>query len=163
MGGEKMKKKVGDRVYLQKYDVGFITHELSSVPACIMDQVFEKNSVFVSNGFEDAVKFSHAFTGEAADWIMAQDWLVNFDDYANMTEAQIREIWNREHEKFEKDVNAFNSRDAEYKESHFAKVSEGFDKRGHRLRSLSLIRLYKSGEKYFEVPGVKKKHHFFKS
>ncbi len=158
-----MKKRVDNKVYLQKYDIGFITHELSSVPASIVAELFNKSSVFISNGFEDAVQFCHSFTGEAADWIMAQEWLINFDDYLDMTDAQIRAIWTKEHEQYQKDINEFNAKDDDYKEKHFQKVSEGFDKRGHRLRSLSLMRLYKSGERHFDVPGVKKKRRFFKN
>ena len=157
-----MKKKVGDKVYLQKYDIGFITHELDEVPACIIDDLFGDRSVFYSAGPEDAVNFDHAFTGEAAYWIMAQKWLVDFDDHAKSTEKQVRELLDKEREQYDKDIAEFNAKDDDYKEKNFPTARVEFDKRGHYLKSLSLMSLYLGGQKQFYVPGVKKKRHLFK-
>lgn len=152
-----MKKKLNDKVYLQKYDIAFITHFLRKFPASIVGDLFDSAEIFVMNGEDDSIRFSHHFSGEAAEWIMAQPWIIDFDEFYVKKVSDIKKIWSLEHVACQEYAENFNSQNPTFQAEHYEDVKEELDKRAHRLRSLSLMRLYLNGEVKLSVPGIKRK------
>jgi hypothetical protein len=147
-----MKKKVADKVYVQKYDIGFILNELNAVPASIMTSVFDGTSgMFMSVGMEDALSFQ-CFSGEAADWLMEQDWIIDYDTYYKSTEQQLEDAFNQIQQNFTEQADAFNAKDEKYRAKHYREIMEVKSKAEHQLSSLSIIHQLIQGEIAFSIP-----------
>ncbi|MBO7718164.1 hypothetical protein J6S37_01565 [Candidatus Saccharibacteria bacterium] len=86
-----MKLKVGEKVYLQIYEILYIADGLNSaVPL----QYFFRAGDFVPylrlrNNFDFVCLFKKPENGE---WIMKQDWLVDYDEYAEKPTYEIKAI-----------------------------------------------------------------------
>ena len=88
-----MKVKVGENVYLSKYEVAHIMHDLNSFPATIIGEVFGngKSSFFFISGPTDAFRFESVFKNPASvKWLMGQDWIVDYDEYSEMPLPSLR-------------------------------------------------------------------------
>ena len=144
-----MKVKVGERVYLQKYEVAHIMHDLNSIPATVMDEVFgdSEGGFFFMNGPTDAFRFESVFKNPASvKWLMEQDWIVDYDEYAEMPLAELEAFQERLKAERSADIDEFNTKDEAYGEAHFDEESDRFDKLGHKIVSLGYLIKFRKGE-----------------
>ena len=152
-----MKLKIGDKVYLQKYEVAHIIHELNGFPGGILDETFggdEGNSFFFMNGPTDGFRFECVYKEhENVKWIMEQDWIVDYDEYAEMSLAELRTLQKRLKAERSADIDEFNAKDEVYRETHFDEQSDKFDKLGHKIASLGDLIRFRKGEIKFGFPG----------
>ncbi|MDO5480744.1 MAG: hypothetical protein Q4F60_00125 [Candidatus Saccharibacteria bacterium] len=89
-----MKLKIGEKVYLQVYDLIFIACELGGCPTSIVREAFSYDDSEVLLALEDEAEklfwFKYCFREpENVEWLMAQDWIVSYNKYA---EASISEL-----------------------------------------------------------------------
>ena len=144
-----MKLKIGDSVYLQKYEVAHIMHKLNGFPSGILDETFcgDEDSLFFMNGLTDGFRFEYIYKEpENVRWLMKQDWIVDYDEYAEMPLAELEAL--QEHLKAEHsaDIDEFNTKDEAYREAHFDEESDRFDKLGHKIVSLGYLIKFRKGE-----------------
>ncbi len=148
-----MKIKIGKKVYLQKYEVAFIMHELESFPASIFDEVMKGNKFFSVNGPDDALKFGCVFTkNESVEWLMEQDWIVDYDRYAETPIPELQAIIELLMGEHNAEVEKFNSRSEKYRISHYNKANEDFGKKAHKIMSLRDMVAARKGDVTFTFP-----------
>lgn len=88
-----MKLRIGDAIYLQKYDVAFLVHELGTFPGSIINEVFSCGTMFFMNGGTDSFKFSYKFEEpENIEWLMAQDYIPDFEILNGQTISELKKI-----------------------------------------------------------------------
>ena len=144
-----MKLKIGDRVYLQKYEVAHILHKLNGFPGGILDETFsdDEDSLFFMNGLTDGFRFECIYKEpENVRWLMKQDWIVDYDEYAEMPLAELEAFQERLKAERSADIDEFNTKDEAYGEAHFDEESDRFDKLGHKIVSLGYLIKFRKGE-----------------
>lgn len=150
-----MKLKIGDKVYLQKYEVAHIMHELNGFPGSILDETFggDEDSFFFINGPTDGFRFECVYKEhENVKWLMEQDWIVDYDEYAEMPLAELRAFQERLKAERSADIDEFNAKDEAYRETHFDEQSDKFDKLKHKIASLGDLIRFRKGEIIFGFP-----------
>ena len=150
-----MKVKVGENVYLQKYEVAHIMHDLNSVPATVMDEVFgdDESSFFFMNGPTDAFRFESVFKNPASvKWLMEQDWIVDYDKYSEMPLPELEVLVERLKAEHDAGIDEFNAKDEAYREKHFEEVSDKFHKASHKISSLDDLISARKGKVTFVFP-----------
>ena len=134
-----MKVKVGKKVYLQKYDVAYILHDLNSIPATVMNEVSGdgEDGFFFMNDPTDAFRFEFIFENPASvKWLMEQDWIVDYDEYAGMPLAELESLCERLKVEHSESIDGFNAKDEAYRKMHFDTQKDNLNKLGHKIVSL---------------------------
>lgn len=151
-----MKLKVGECVYLQKYEIAHITHDLNSFPAGIFDELFSGDGeprIFFMNGREDGFRFDCIFKNpQTVKWLMDQDWIVDYDEYAEMPVSKLEALIKRLDTERSIKINEFNAKNEGYRKEHYAKASEEFNQSGHKIFSLECILRAHKGKVKFTFP-----------
>ncbi len=147
-----MKLKIGDKVYLQKYEVAYIWHELWCVPGGIFEETFT-DDVFIMNGPSDGLKFECVYRKpENIKWLMAQDWLIDYEEYAKMSLEELKAVHERLVVKYHADINNFNTKSRSYRETHFAEKNEELKILEHKITSIGGMIGHCKGELRFGFP-----------
>lgn len=80
-----MKIKIGDKVYIQRYDLQFLFCSEAATNG-IISEYFQKNDVFE---YEDTISpfdFNFFFAKkENVEWIMGQAWILDYGEYKDKT------------------------------------------------------------------------------
>ena len=148
-----MKIKVGRKVYLQNYEVSYIMHDIISYPESIAEEVLnDRDDVFV-NGPVEALRFGSVFAKpENVKWLMRQDWLVDYEEYAGVPLSGLEDLYENLRAKCVAGIEEFNARDEIYRDLYYDKENDKFSKLAHRVSSIwTLISAYK-GETTFILP-----------
>ena len=151
-----MKLKINDAVYLQKYDIAFIMHDLNSMPESFLQETFTNNEdgfFFIMSGPDDGLYFKNFYKQpESIKWIMEQDWIVDFEKFVKKPLDELESL--HEHLRLERDksIDEFNAKDEEYRGAHFAEESMRFDRLRHKNSSLKALIDYLKGEVKFGFP-----------
>lgn len=148
-----MKLKIGDKVYLQKYEVAYIDHELELVPASIFEEMFHLDDgssygYFSINGADDGHRFAVCFKKpESVKWLMEQDWIVDYSYYEQMSAPVVLSIcWKLETELHER-ADALKGKPEEYQ-----KAREELSKLDHQIWSLHIMADHLNGKLDFQFP-----------
>ena len=108
-----MKIKIGDTIYLQKYDVAYILDNLNNFPTSLLQDIFdnnEKNFFFISN-FNDSLRFDYIFKEPAnTKWIMEQNWFINYDTYIKRTIIELKNQASCLRDVYADGINEFNAK-----------------------------------------------------
>ena len=150
-----MKIKIGDKVYLQKYEVAFIMHNLNDFPDSIFRETFGEvnGKLFFMSGSVDCFQFKQVYKKpENVEWLMAQDWIVDYDEYSKMSLAELKTLYKRLRKKRSADIREFNAKDKDYRKAHFDEEDDKFNKLGHKIDSLEGIIDYRKGKVKFIFP-----------
>ena len=76
-----MKKVIGNKIALQRYDVRYLLHELAGVPKDVLDEIIVSKMIFMVSPLED-YGFCCVFERpESVEWLMEQEYIVDFDEY----------------------------------------------------------------------------------
>lgn len=156
-----MKKTVGNKVFLQKFDVAFIMRELHTIPIYFLEATFDTGGYFIMSGGPDSFEFDSEFSGDAAKWITEQDWLIDFDEYRKMSKNEILELQRAEQARLGQDIDIFYTHDDHYQSEHYDEENDRFLKQRHKLQSMGVMIQFLDKEVKFAVPGAKRKHRFF--
>lgn len=150
-----MKLKIGDKVYLQKYEVAHLMHNLNSFPGSVLDEIFSdgEGSFFFMVGPADGFRFESVFKNPASvEWLMKQEWIVDYDEYAEMPLAELEALQERLKTERSANIDEFNTKDEAYREAHFDEESDRLDKFGHKIVSLGYLIKYRKGEVEYVFP-----------
>lgn len=149
-----MKIKIGDKVYLQKYEVYHLLHDLNGFPSSILNETFgNEDRSFFMNGPTDGFWFECVYKKpENVRWLMKQDWIVDYDEYAEMSIAELEALQERLKAEGLAGVNEFNARDEAYRKAHIDEENDKFSKLGHKIASLWNLIVFLKGEVKFVFP-----------
>jgi hypothetical protein len=150
-----MKLKIGGKVYLQKYEVANILHELNSFPAGIMQETFGDGDkgFFFMNGPADGFRFECVYEEpKNVEWLMEQDWIIDYDEYAEMPLDELKALYERIKAEYSTRIDEFNAKDWNYKEVHFEEESDKIEKLWHKITSLGDLIEFREGNVEFVFP-----------
>lgn len=149
-----MKIKIGDKVYLQKYDVAHILHELSEFPGSVLDESFNGgDEMFFMSGPTDGYRFECLFEKpESVEWLTEQDWIVDYDEYAKMPVAELEELLERLEAELSSSIKEFNDKDESYRRRHYEEASDKFSKAQYKNSSLNDLIMFRKGKAKFTFP-----------
>jgi hypothetical protein len=89
---------------------------------------------------------------DSIEWIMAQEWLVDFDEYASMSADEIKAIYDKLVMERAKKIDDFNRRSDFYRTNHIGEARRRFDLLSHRIRSLEDMYKYRKSELQLVLP-----------
>lgn len=154
-GGGKMKLKIGEKVYLQKYEVAFMMHELNYIHSSVYDELFAQQGFFSISGTNDSYDFACSFEDpESVEWLMTQDWIVDYEKYAKLSVSELISVIENIGKEYSNSLAKFDNEDEEYKESHLSEAREEFKKYDHMLGSLADLLSAKNGKLKFKFPNT---------
>lgn len=142
-----MKVIVGDKAYLQKYDLVVMINEFSAVPGCIMVEAFSRACVISTNGGDDAVSFGFCFDmPETVQFLKECDWILDFPEYSQKSFEELKALHDKCEANLDREVDNFNGSDVKYRKEHFDECSEKFDHMKLKLISLDMLMDCKNGK-----------------
>ena len=150
-----MKIRIGEKVYLQKYEVAHILHSLNGFPATVIDEVFGdgESNFFFMNSPADGFRFESVFKNPASvKWLMEQDWIVDYDEYSEMPLPELEALVERLKAEHAAGIDEFNAKDETYREKHFEEASDKFHNDSHKISSLDDLISARKGEVTFVFP-----------
>ena len=148
-----MKLKVGEKVYLQNYDIAFIVYELDSLPIEISNELFSKNDIFHTSGRNNNLRFEYSFEDpEAIEWLMSRDWIIDFDEYIDKSLSELESLLDQLCSEHSAKTGEFNTKSVEYRKEHYDEETDEYNKREHRIDSLHLLINFRKGEIGFVFP-----------
>lgn len=150
-----MKLKIGDKVYLQKYEIAYIVHNPNGAPGGLFNELFSGGSAeyFYMSSPEDGYQFKCVFKDpENVNWLMAQSWLVDFDTFSKMKLDDLEDSYERLRAEYRTSVEEYNSKDKEYRIVHYDEVWNSLDRLGHKVTSLNELIKYRKGKVKFVFP-----------
>ena len=135
-----MKLKIGDKVYLQEYEIAFILKELNFIPCRIILEMFDNGdhiSLTNNNDPTRLYRFGHVYANPAnVKWLMEQDWIIDYDDCAGMSLAELENLRNTLITEHFASTSKFNRENYTYREMHFDEENEKMNKIKHKIFSL---------------------------
>lgn len=142
-----MKVIVGNKAYLQKFDLAFMIHEFSAVPGCIMVEAFSSACMVTVNGGDDAVCFGFCFEEqEAVEFIKECEWLLDFQEYSQKDLDELIALRDEMSDKLSCEVDDFNGASVEYRKQNFEECSEKFDHMKLKTMGLDMLVDCKKGK-----------------
>ncbi len=166
-----MKLKVGNKVYLQKYEVAHIMDGSGSwVPSGIIRELYSNNDgyKFMNNLDTDGFRFDCVFEEPRnVAWLMRQDWIVSYNKYANISLSKLETNQRRLKARLSVAVDEFynsgrtyagtnfatgHDRLSAYMKAHFIKEHDRLDKLGFKIASLGAFISFRKGEVEFVFP-----------
>ena len=150
-----MKLFVNGSVYLQKYDVAFLTHHTWALPEpdTILAELFQDGKPFSMIGKEDGYKFACRFRDpKNIEWLREQDWIPDFTELSKISALDLQAM----HDKLSGDHRSamaqFNCRDEEHRQKYYSRYQHMFAKTSHKLHSIATMHDYLLGQVKFDLP-----------
>lgn len=115
-----MKIKIGEKVYLQKYEILKMGDRPEIVAECVHDEFARKyGSIFTTKHDLDVYKFEYVFEDpECVKWLMEQDFIIDYDTYAGFSESRLDmqlRVFKNEYVDY---LDGFHEHDEEYRSDH---------------------------------------------
>ena len=147
-----MKIIIGSKAYLQKYDLNFIIRNLGYAPVALMSELFANNGPFAISNPQSAYEFIEFSDPFSVGWIREQDWLVDQDEFAQMSARDLKDFHTHLIKSQEDDIRDFNARDEKWRQEKQDTFSQLMSKANHRIRSFAILRDYRLGKLTFTYP-----------
>lgn len=75
-------------VYVQKYDMMFVTHNCETMPAALLNDFF--SDIVIING-DNRFEFVRFTDPAEVEFFRDQDWIIDYADYKDLSEEEIME------------------------------------------------------------------------
>ena len=150
-----MKIKIGETVYLQKYEIAHMMHDLNSFPDAVLQEIFGKggDEIFFMSSPEDGYRFDCAFKNpKSVEWIMAQNWIVDYDEYTDKTQSWLKDNILHLTDEHKSKIDEFNGKDDDFRVKHIDEYSDKFKKECHMIDSLKILFSARNGYFKFVFP-----------
>lgn len=155
-----MKIKIGEKVYLQKYDVARILQKIAAFPGNLATELFKTSnngalhaSIFYISSPKDELEFSCVFKDpKNVEWLMSEDWIVDHNEYVKMPVAVLKSIYRHREREYKANIKYFNLQPREYQELHYDEISLKLYKEAHQLKSIRLLINELTGRITFDLP-----------
>ena len=103
--------------------------------------------------FKDGFNFEYAFQHpESVDWLLAQEEIINYDDYIQMPLSELKKLHGKLKRKHRKEIHDFNKQDDYTRRSQYEAKSREFNKQGHKISSLGYMAKARKGKIKFVLP-----------
>ena len=147
-----MKLKIGNKVYLQKYEVAFIMNYLSKFPASFLNETFSdaNDGIFMMNALgNDTFDFKTVYEDpKTVAWLMEQTWLADFDIYSKMPLDELEESLERLKSEHSTRSDELEAEGEDYQEEDI----ESLNKLAHKINSLGFLVMFRRGKRNFIFP-----------
>lgn len=145
-----MKLKIGNKVYLQKYEIAFITHHLSRFPKGFLEETFANDDIFMMNVLSDnTFDFKTVYEDpKIVAWLMEQTWLADFDTYSKMPLDELEESLERLKSEHSARSAELEAEGEDYQEEDI----ESLNKLAHKINSLGSLIMFRRGKLDFIFP-----------
>ena len=148
-----MKIKIGEKVYLQKYEVAYMMHKLSSMPGSIFDEIFGGDEIFFMSSAKDGFRFDCRFVvPKNVKWLMEQDWIVDYDKYTETPIHELEATVERLRVERSAEIAQFNNQDDDYRRQNYKQMNDKFNKSGHVISSFDNLIAARRGKIKFVFP-----------
>lgn len=146
-----MKLKIGDIIYLQKYEISYILHELNDFPGSLMQEILYSrgDTLFTMNSSRDAMHFETVFKmPENVKWFLDQDYILDYDEYKKKSISELEALYQDLKAIYFANMEEFDDLEDEEREDEIDK----FEKLGHKILSLKYLIDMKKGRINFVFP-----------
>lgn len=155
-----MKIRVGEDVYLQKFDIAFLLHSGADLPAGLLSSMFISQSnpytpaMFIMSGEpKDACAFDTLVDNPvAAKWVMEQSFLIDFADYAEQDPDNVSELVHELDRKLLFEIVKFNESPHAFRKEHIDEYEKKFVRARHQVDSLEWMEKYLRKQVKFTFP-----------
>lgn len=115
-----MKIKIGEKVYLQKYEIVKMRERPEIIAECVLDECARKyGSIFTVPQDLNVYRFDYCFEEpECVEWLMAQDYIVDYDKYIDMDTTMLKIKLKQCNDNQATIIEEYTDRDKEYREAH---------------------------------------------
>ncbi len=123
-----MKIKIGDKVYLQVFDILKMNERPVLVAECVSSEFLEKYGEMsdVKDG-SDKYAFKYAFDNpDCVEWLMMQDYILDYDECVKNPESKIKDLQDRHKSKYAKFSADYNEKTEAEKRRHHTKYINTF-------------------------------------
>lgn len=135
-----MKLRIGNNIYLQKYDVAFIMNDELEVPHSFYQEAKINFSSFSIKSVEDQYTFGCVFKDkETIDWINNQDWLLDFNHWRSLPRSEIESIRDGIIKQYNDYAEHFYDQNEEYQKEHYYNFNTKRAKEEHFIYSLNSL------------------------
>ena len=150
-----MKLKIGKKVYLQKYEVDHILQDLKRFPMELVQETFEReyDNYFYLDETTDPFEFSCIYSRpNSVDWLMEQDWIVDYIEYSKIPLRQLRKMNKSLVERRSYELDEFDKMDDHFKRSHHQEEYEKCERLAHKIESIKYLIDELEGDITFTFP-----------
>ena len=150
-----MKIKIGEKVYLQKYDVAYILENLSNFPDSLFEDIFESNDddCFYIIDFADSLQFDYLLEETSnVEWIMNQDWIIDYDAFIKNSIPKLKAQANTLTTECTNGINEFNAKSLPYKKKYYEAESIKYNNLQHKIVSIHYLVDFLEGKIDFGFP-----------
>ena len=135
-----MKIKVGNKVYLQKYDVSYILRHLNDIPVSFIGELFKESKPFLISNQNDALEFAYAFKNPMnTEWLMSQDYILDYESTIFVSLSATKDYYKGLKKELNKEIRNFNTKDPKYRTDHYDEYSEKFKRKQHKIESYRIM------------------------
>lgn len=146
-----MKILVGNKIYLQNYDVVLIIQKFP-LEASLREEIFgDRGEPFIING-KDILKFGYSFQKpDNIEWLECQDWIVNYDEYSGKSIAELNDLLDQLNKEYRKKESDLLPRSRKNLEKHSENLLE-LSKLHNKIDSIEVIKRFATGELSLTFP-----------
>lgn len=137
-----MKLKRGNYVYVQSLDFPCLARDaLIGVKESVRNELFANGVRFCYvDDYREVTKFDIVFKDpENADWIMRQDWILDYDAVRILKNHEIDEMWTNLSAEADKIVQDYNGQDEEYRQKYGKRVYNELSKLSYQMEALDAL------------------------
>lgn len=154
-----MKILVNNTLYLQKYEIAYITHELKSTPCSVIEEIFDSHEAFIVNGVIDGFNFKYAFKRpESIEWLLSRTDIVDYDEFSQIPLSKLKKLHRKMTREHRNNIRIFNSQDDYTRRCLYDTKSHEFNKTGHEITSLGYLIKARKGKIKFVLPSEYTSH-----
>lgn len=152
-----MKIKVGNKVYLQNYEADYIMRDVVGSPMSINQESSIESGTFFTDGPVERLRFGSIYKDpDNVSWIMAQDWIIDYEEYAKKSLQELEYLYECLKVECVSGIEEFNARDEVYRDLHYDEESEKFSRLSHKIASIGLLIGVHKGKTNFILPSCYK-------
>ena len=135
-------------VYVQKSDMMYVTHNCDSFPAALMNDFFSDIVIINGDNRNEFVRFTDP---SEVDFFRKQEWIIDYRDFRNLSEAKIMEMGNQTVDELNAVAEEFNSTKNEKKKQELYKKHELLE---FKFNSIREFLWFKQGHIEYSIPLV---------
>lgn len=145
-----MKVFRNNKIYVQKNDIMFAFNHSNSIPSVIINQFFKGIVIVDDNNRMDFVSFEDK---AAIDYFSKLDYIINYDDYKNLTVEELDEKLKVLIETIDTIATKHNNLSREKRAKNYSLVKDECEKLEYVINYLDEIIKIKLGTNHMDIPG----------
>ena len=150
-GGWCMKIKVGEKIFLQEYEISHILG-LEDFPSKLFEEILNDSCNFLegpANGLQFAYEFKE---DESREWLSRQKWIIDYNKYAQKSISDLGNTCSALKLKRNKIIDDFHDETADEQKRSYKRLNRTIDQIDHMVTSIQYMIEEKKGEAIFTFP-----------